>query len=77
MNTADLMDTNAVAALLGVTRSTISTYLARGRMPQPDLRIAGGPVWHRATITEWAANRPGRGAGGGRPRKTETPTTDV
>lgn len=64
-----LMDTAAVAARLGVSRSTISTYLARGRMPAPDNRYGGSPVWCPSTIELWIEQRPGQGAGGGRPRK--------
>lgn len=64
-----LLDTAAVAAQLGVSRSTISTYLARGRMPEPDARYGGSPVWVPSTIALWIEQRPGRGVGGGRPRK--------
>ena len=51
-----------VAARVGVAPSTISSYAARGQMPEPDVRI--GPIagWSSETIDAWAGNRPGRGA---------------
>lgn len=38
-------------------------------LPEPDARVGGSPVWFRSTFEAWRAARPGRGAGGGRPRK--------
>jgi hypothetical protein len=40
-----------------------------GDFPAPDQHFARTPVWLEATVDTWATNRPGRGAGGGRPRK--------
>ncbi|KWT61845.1 hypothetical protein ADL21_11205 [Streptomyces albus subsp. albus] len=40
-----------------------------GDFPPPDDTFGRSPVWREGTIDIWLANRPGRGAGGGRPRK--------
>jgi hypothetical protein len=75
-----VLDRAAVAAILDVKPKTISQYLVEssgeGRyashpFPTPDGTIGRGPYWHRERETEiraWADARPGRGAGGGRPR---------
>ena len=41
---------------------TIRQYASKGRMPEPDVRIGPNGGWSEATINEWWANRPGRGA---------------
>ncbi len=68
----DLLDTSDVAELVGVKVPTIRTYLHRGDMPKPDRVIGRSPVWRRETIDAWLAERPGRGAGGGRPPKGDS-----
>lgn len=40
-----------------------------GDLPAPDHRYGRTPVWHRQTIAAWRRQRPGRGAGGGRPSR--------
>lgn len=67
--TDDLLDSAALAALLGVERSTISQYRRRRTLPDPDVVVGRSPAWRRSTIEAWRLSRPGRGAGGGRPRK--------
>jgi len=42
-----------VAAHLGVTPSTVTAYLSRGQMPQPDGRVGRSPWWHPETIRAW------------------------
>lgn len=42
--------------------TTIRQYAVKGRMPEPDVRIGPNGGWSEATIDEWWANRPGRGA---------------
>lgn len=43
-----------------------------GDMPPPDARFGNSPVWRPETIIRWyTVNRPGRGVGGGRPRKSK------
>lgn len=66
----DLLTTADIAALVGVEAPTIRSYVARGVMPQPDGHLGRTPYWHRRTIHDWLATRPGQGKGGGRPRKT-------
>ena len=70
--TDPLLDRAAVAALLGVSPDTISRYMTDGRFPPPDATFGRAPTWRESTITTWKTTRPGRGAGGGRPRK-DTP----
>jgi predicted DNA-binding transcriptional regulator AlpA len=55
---ADLLGAAEVAELLGVAPKTISSYLARGLMPKPVRRLRSGPVWVRADIEAWVAERP-------------------
>lgn len=41
--------------------------------PAPDLEVAGRPLWsprREPELWAWYRDKPGRGAGGGRPRKT-------
>lgn len=76
-----MLDRTAVAKILGVQPKTVSQYLLESRgegryadhpFPTPDGRIGGGPYWLRKRereIRRWAADRPGQGVGGGRPRK--------
>jgi predicted DNA-binding transcriptional regulator AlpA len=68
-----LLDSDAVAALAGVTRATVAAYLARQLMPPPVSRVGNSPVWTRPVIRAWLATRPGRG---GR-RRTGVPATGV
>ena len=47
-----------------------SNPAARGyHLPEPDALIGTTRGWLPETIDAWNAARPGRGAGGGRPRK--------
>ena len=52
-------------------------YVAHGHAPAPDTMVCGVAHWKRSTIRDWDANRPGAGAGGGRPKgsKDTTPRT--
>lgn len=69
-----MLDQAAVAARLGVTRETVQRYRAadrdKYRFPEPDGHLGRTPWWWCSTIDSWAAARPGKGAGAGRPRKT-------
>lgn len=58
---AEWWTTSDVATYLGVRLSTVSTYRMRGQMPAPERKLGRTQLWHPATITAWAANRPGRG----------------
>ncbi|WP_288439682.1 AlpA family transcriptional regulator [uncultured Bifidobacterium sp.] len=54
-----------VAARLGITTGALAGY----KLPAPDALIGRTRGWLPETIDEWNAARPGRGVGGGRPRK--------
>jgi len=61
-----------IAERLGLQASTVRMYRSEGRLPEPDAMTGPTPGWLPETIDEWHASRPGRGVGGGRPRKTTT-----
>jgi predicted DNA-binding transcriptional regulator AlpA len=75
------LDMEAVAEYLGLAYKTVRSYhnvaekrrrenqSRPGDFPPPDAQFGRSPVWSPETIDAWKANRPGRGAGGGRPRK--------
>ena len=56
-----------VAERLGIT----SGGLLNLKLPEPDATIGRTRGWLPETIDEWNAQRPGRGVGGGRPRKNK------
>lgn len=59
--TGDLLGVAELAALLGVQRVTVSGYVSRGVvLPPPAVRLACGPIWHRADIEAWIAARDAR-----------------
>ena len=61
-----------VADRLGVDKSSISHY----KMPPPDALIGKTRGWLPATIEEWHAARPGRGARTDLRRDSSTDTND-
>lgn len=54
-----------IAERLHITTGALAGY----KLPEPDALIGRTRGWLPETIDEWNAARPGRGAGGGRPRK--------
>lgn len=64
VDTADLIDANGVAALLGLAhRNTVSVYQRRyPRMPRPVVDLGDGRIklWLRPEIETWAAARDAR-----------------
>ena len=54
-----------IAAQLGISTAAVASY----KLPEPDAYIGRTRGWLPSTIDEWNASRPGRGVGGGRPRK--------
>lgn len=70
-NMSNRLSTAAVARMARVTPRTIASYAARGQMPPPSRCECCGhtPTWLRQDIAYWLTTRPGRGVGGGRPRK--------
>lgn len=67
----DLLDERDVADVLGVAYATVRKDRHNGRLPGW-IDVCGVPHIRRATLAEVIAARPGRGVGGGRPRKTAT-----
>lgn len=77
-----VLDLAAIAEREGWTITTARTLHKRaqrrrrenrprpGDLPPPDGRAGRAPWWYEPTIAAWEANRPGQGAGGGRPWKT-------
>lgn len=56
---------------ISITGATWRRYVYGGRAPRADQMKGRTPLWRASTADEWAKTRPGRGAGGGRPRRTE------
>jgi predicted DNA-binding transcriptional regulator AlpA len=56
LNDDDLLTTQEIAEILGVSRATISAYKARRQMPEPDRMFGRTPAWLVSTLKEW---RPG------------------
>lgn len=67
------LGTSDIAEWFGVDRATIVQWRRRyPDFPAPDAAISSTAGWlpqRKAEIVAWEASRPGRGAGGGRPRK--------
>lgn len=68
----DYLDMRAAAARLGVDYATVRRYRATGRFPAADVQVGQSPGWLPETLDAWQAARPGRGAGGGRPRRQQS-----
>lgn len=68
--TTEYLGVTDVAHRLGITTAAVSAY----KLPEPDVMIGRTRGWSIETIDQWNAARPGRGVGGGRPRKH--PKTD-
>lgn len=78
------LDMEAVADHLGLSYKTVRSYhnvaekrrreqnSRPGDFPSPDAQFGRSPVWLLETIDTWKASRPGRGVGGGRPRKSSS-----
>jgi len=62
----EYLGTAAVAQRVGLTVSTIRSYILKDLMPDADVIIAtpSGPLrgWAPETIDAWQASRPGQGA---------------
>lgn len=61
--TTEYLGVKQVAERLGVANAAVYD------LPEPDVRIGRTRGWRPETIDRWNAQRPGRGVGGGRPRK--------
>ncbi len=54
-----------VARRLGITTAAA----AQANLPDPDVTVGKARGWSPETIEAWLPTRPGRGTGGGRPRR--------
>jgi predicted DNA-binding transcriptional regulator AlpA len=45
------------AQMAGVTRSHFRTMQTRGQVPEPQVRLACGPIWKRSVIERWLRER--------------------
>lgn len=68
---AALLDTTAVAAVLGITPRSVVRYSTAGRIVAPVAVLANSPVWSLPVLHRWRASRPT--PVGGRPRGTGRP----
>ena len=50
----DIVGPAEIAAMLRVHKVTVDRWRRDGVMPPPEAHLRRGPVWRRATITEWA-----------------------
>jgi len=60
---ADWWTTTDVARYLGIQLGTVSTYVTRSQMPQPDRLYGRTRVWDPARVIEWHNSRPRAGKG--------------
>lgn len=49
-----LVGVSEAALIFGVKPATISTWVARGKMPEPLARLAAGPVWSAGQLEAMA-----------------------
>jgi hypothetical protein len=74
-----MLDLTSVGELLGISSRSVTQYrsdsnagrrYAEHPFPEPDGYSGRSPYWHptrKLEILRWAQQRPGQGAGGGRP----------
>lgn len=67
--TTEYLGIKQVSERLGVANA------ASYDLPEPDVTIGRTRGWLPDTIDQWNAQRPGRGVGGGRPRKQKQSTS--
>lgn len=56
-----IMDTVAIAAMMGIKSRSVTQYVANRKAPEPDGYIGRSPWWYEATVTTWIESRPGSG----------------
>jgi len=49
----DFLTVADISRLYGIGEKTITSYKARGQMPQPDLQVGRTPVWKLSTLIAW------------------------
>lgn len=53
----ELLTTEQVARLVGVSSRAIQMHRQRGTIPEPDAHVGRTPVWFRTSIDRWLAGR--------------------
>lgn len=54
---APLVGVAEAAEILGWDKRKVSTYITRGSFPEPDQRLASGPIWTRKQIEDYRDSR--------------------
>lgn len=57
----ELVSMAEIATLIGVNVTAVRGYRTKGKLPEPIVTLAIGPIWRRSDIVEWQAARPGKG----------------
>lgn len=52
-----ILDSQAVADMVGLKLSTVHTYNHLRKMPAPDVDLGGNPGWYKTTIDRWIKDR--------------------
>ena len=53
----DILGQKEACEVLGISRQRFQQLEKEGRAPEPVVRLGCGPIWSRAQIEEWAAER--------------------
>lgn len=55
----DVVGVTEFAAMAGVARNTVATWVARGTHPElpPSTALASGRIWRRRDVQAWVASR--------------------
>lgn len=80
--TTRYLSLNGFAQRTGIARSTLATYRADGRLPEPDAIIGGEgrggtQGWLPETVDHWIANRVGQGTRTDLHHSDQKPTRSV
>ena len=51
-----LVGVKEIAELLGIDRATVATWRHQNRLPRPDYKLSGNPIWFEAEIVFWVHN---------------------
>lgn len=54
---SQLLDSEAVARIARVSRSTLAAYRSRGLLPEPQFVLGGSALWSRPVIDHWLLSR--------------------
>jgi predicted DNA-binding transcriptional regulator AlpA len=55
--TTPILGAAEAAKMAGVTRSHFRVLQTRGQVPEPQVRLACGPIWKRSVIERWVKTR--------------------